>query len=252
MQKVLLTLGITVAVLVLLGSYTFLFSSPEENQQIMEIKQKFLPRMLKRGPLLLQKENFEQISPYQQYVTPNDSAVQELASGISTSQQAYHIAVHWVWVSDQTLNGVPERWLLPHEFLTGTPNYSTNPVPGQPVSDCESQAYTLVSLLRAIGVSANEVRVAVGKVNFGGQIGGHAWVEIREGNRWLQLEATSGPYWDDEDSTLYTSPGYPYEYFRTHHYPAIEVWGYFNDVFYYNPSTGEGNTPASWRQLSAV
>jgi transglutaminase-like putative cysteine protease len=225
--------------------------SEAENQQITIIRQK-LARKLKRSPLLLQKENFQQLSPYQAYVTPNDSAVQALASGTTSNQQAYSTAVQWVWVSDQTLNGVPEKWLYPHEFLTDTPSNENNPVPGHVASDCESQAYTLVSLLRAIGVSAQNVRVVVGQVNFDGEIGGHAWVEINEGGGWFALEATSGPYWDDEESQLHESNGYPYGYYKTHTFPSLEIWGYFNDYYYYNPSTGQGNAPASWQTLSAA
>lgn len=240
-----------VVAILLLSAYLFVWQGGEaENQQISNIKQKFLPRMLKRGRLVLQKENFTQLSPYQAYVTPNDSAVQALAAGITNNQQAYSTAVQWVWVSDLTLHGVSERWLSPHEFLTETPTDPDNPVPGRAASDCESQAYTLVSLLRAIGVSAQNVRVVVGKVNFSGQVGGHAWVEIYEGGGWFALEATSGPYWDDEEGQLHESSGYPYNYFKTHSYPSLEIWGYFNDAYYYNPSTGQGNAPASWRTLS--
>lgn len=252
MRRIIIAIVVSVVVAVLILSAYFLVwqGGEAENQQIINIKQKFLPRMLKRGKLLLQKENFTQLSPYQAYVTPNDSAVQTLASGTTSNQQAYSTAVSWTWVSDQTLHGVSERWLMPHEFLTDTPNDPDNPVPGSVASDCESQAYTLVSLLRAIGVSAQNVRVVVGQVNFSGEIGGHAWVEIYEGGSWFALEATSGPYWDDDEGRLYESNGYPYTYYKTHHYPSIEIWGYFNDNYYYNPSTGQGNAPATWRTLS--
>ncbi|MEW6222327.1 MAG: transglutaminase-like domain-containing protein [Candidatus Hadarchaeota archaeon] len=247
-----------VIVLVAAASVALVFSAyfvtqmiEAENQQITTIRKGYLPKMIRRSKLLLQKENFQQLSPYQAYVTPNDSAVQTLASG-STKQQAYSTAVQWVWVSDTTLNGISEKWLMPSEFLTNTPSYPTNPAAGHVASDCEEQAYTLVSLIRAIGTSASDVRVVVGQVNFNGEIGGHAWVEVYEGGRWLALEATSGPYWDDEDGRLYQSSGYPYYYFLTHTFPSLEVWGYFNDTYYYNPTTGQGNAPASWRTLSAA
>lgn len=222
-----------------------------EDQYALEVQQS-QPRLLEQGPLILKKEDFEELSPWQRYVTPSDSEVQALAGGMTGSQQAYSTAVLWIWVSDQTLNGVPEKWLMPHEFLAETPTYPTNPVPYMVVSDCESQAYTLVSLLRAMGVPAENVRVVVGKVDFGGQVNGHAWVEIYENEEWFALEATSGPYWDDEEEALHERHGYPYDYFKTHSYPSIEVWGYFNDVYYYNPSTGEGNAPAHWRTPSIV
>ena len=253
--KTIVPVALIAAVVVILSLSVYLggwLGGEAENQQIENIKQKFLPRMLKRGRLILQKENFQQLSPYQAYVTPNDSAVQALAAGTTSNQQAYSTAVQWVWVSDQTLNGVSEKWLMPHEFLENTSTYPTNPVRPKVASDCESQTYTLVSLLRAIGVSAQNVRVVVGKVNFSGEVGGHAWVEINEGSGWFALEATSGPYWDDDEGRLYESSGYPYTYFKTHSFPSIEIWGYFNDLYYYNPSTGQGNAPASWRTLSSA
>lgn len=140
-----------------------------------------------------------QISNYQTYVTPTDPSVKMLAQGKS-SEQIYKEAVQWVWVEDSILNGVEEKWLSPSFFLTQTQSLSTNPVSGRIASDCESQAYTLVSLLRASGVSADNVRVVTGKVNFGGSIGGHAWVEMYDQNLqgWFALEATSGPGYDSE------------------------------------------------------
>lgn len=250
MKNVIIVVAV-VAVTVIVLSSTYLsgwFGSEAENQQVTIIRQK-LSRMLKRSRLLLQKENFQQLSPYQAYVTPDDSAVQALAGGTTSNQEAYSTAVQWVWVSDSTLNGTSEKWLMPEEFLTNTPSYPTNPAQGREASDCEEQAYTLVSLLRAIGVSAQNVRVVVGQVNFDGEIGGHAWTEIYDGGQWFALEATSGPYWDDEESQLHESNGYPYGYYKTHTFPSLEIWGYFNDLYYYNPSTGQGNAPASWRTL---
>ena len=197
--------------------------------------------------LTIPPENFENMFPWQGYVTPSAPAVRELAWRLRSIEEAYLTAVSWVWVSDRTLHGVEEKWLYPQEFLTATPNYPTNPVRGREASDCESQAYTLVSVIRAMGMPAENVRVAVGKVRFGDQVGGHAWAEIYVSDRWLPLEATSGPYWDDENRVLVQRDGLPYDYFGRYEYPFIEVWAYFNDVYYYNTSTGEGNAPQHWR-----
>ncbi len=223
-----------------------IWTEQQEQKEIVKIK-KFQPRLLRQGPLLLKKEDFEQLSPWQKYVTPYDSEVQKLANTIKNSREAYKTAVRWTWVSDATLHGVAEKWIMPNEFLAETPDYKTNPLPGKIVSDCEEQAYTLVSLLRAIGIEAQNVRVVVGEVNFSGQTGGHAWVEIYENGKWHALDATSGPYWDDEEAKLHERRGYPYNYFKKHSYPSVEIWGYFNDVYYYNPITKEGNAPSHWR-----
>jgi len=197
--------------------------------------------------ITIPKENFENVSPYQQYVTPYAPAVQALASQVSGIEDAYQRAVRWVWVSDKTLNGDNEKWLYPQEFLANTPTYPTNPVQGRVASDCEEQAYTLVSLIRAIGTPAEYVRVAIGKVKFGDQEGGHAWAEIYIENTWMALESTSGPYWDDENRRLEERNGLPYDYFGSYEYPSIEVWAYFNDAYYYNPWTGEGSAPSYWQ-----
>lgn len=181
-----------------------------------------------------------QTSQYQQFVTPTDSEIQKISSLISTPQEAYAIAVNWIWVSDQVLHNKVEKWLLPHEFLTNTPSYTTNPAPGSAVSDCSEQANTLVSLLRAIGIPAEDVRVTLGKVNFGGTIGGHAWVEIKENGKWMILEPTSGPYYDEDNKGVISRSGFSYGYWKYHPYPVLETWVHYNDVYF----TDEGKEVA--------
>jgi transglutaminase-like putative cysteine protease len=185
-------------------------------------------------------------SRYQLYVTPDDSAVEALAEPIDRVKEAYREAVQWIWVSDQTLHNESEKWLMPHEFLSDTPNYPSNPLKGNAVSDCEEQANTLVSLLRAEGINPEEVRVVLGKVKFEDGVGGHAWVELWHNGEWLPLEATSGPYWDDEEGKLVTKGGTPFAYYANHDYPVIEVWAYYNDIYYLDPRTHSGNAPDSW------
>jgi len=189
-------------------------------------------------------------SRYQLYVTPNDSAVSALAAQTKGAKDAYKAAVQWIWVSEQTLNHVPEKWLMPHEFLANTPNYPGNPVKGKVVSDCEEQANTLVSLLRAESIRPEDVRVVLGKVKFGDEEGGHAWVELMSNGHWLALEPTSGPYWDDDAGKLVSSRGAPFNYYASHTYPVIQVWAYYNDVYYLDPRDNLGNAPASWRKVA--
>ena len=116
------------------------------------------------------------------------------------------------------------------------------------VSDCESQAYTLVSILEAIGISKTNVRVVVGEVNFQGEIGGHAWVQIYQNNEWMELEATSGPFYDDEEQELVENNGFDYSYFKAHPYPVEEYWAFFNDRYYYNPHNNlkSPDLPSHW------
>jgi len=183
-----------------------------------------------------------QSSPYQLFVTPDNSVVQDVSKG-KTVSSLYNLAVTWPWVSDQTLNGRNEKWLKPEHFLRDTPGFSTNPSAGDAVSDCSEQANTLVSMLRASGVSAEDVRVALGNVDFDGTIGGHAWVEIKENGQWMVLDSTCGPYYDDDDNELVTRSGVGYTYWQYRPYPIEDVWCYYNDV-YYSDENGEG--PEGW------
>jgi len=208
----------------------------------------------KDRPLIKRKEDFSPISDYQKYVTPNNPIAKEYqtSNGLTNSQLAYNNAVEWTWVSDSTLHGeyAPEKWLMPAEFINDTPDknkYPTNPVDGM-ASDCESQAYTLVSILEALGIQKSNVRVVVGEVDFYGETGGHAWVQIYENGEWFELEATSGPYWDDEDQKLVENKGFPYNYFKNHPYPVEEYWAFFNDIYYYNPDNNKKSPdlPTHW------
>ncbi|HDM66783.1 MAG TPA: transglutaminase domain-containing protein [Thermoplasmatales archaeon] len=215
-----------------------------------ELKEFKLHKILKHRDLVLRRENFTQISRYQKYVTPNDPVVLDYISThhITSIEDAYYRAVSWVWVSDQTLHGKPELWLLPAVFIRDTPSYPTNPVPGNIVSDCESQAYTLVSILEAVGVPKEDVRVVVGEVNFSGEKGGHAWVQIYKNGDWVELEATSGPFWDDDNHKLVNNKGFPFNFFETHPYPVEEYWAFFNDKYYHNPHNGKQSPglPPHW------
>lgn len=195
----------------------------------------------------------EQISYYQTFVTPSDPAVISIASG-KTPQQIYETAISWVWVEDEIINEEVEKWLLPNIFLTQTPNFASNPVQGMIASDCESQAYTLVSALRASGMPAEHVRVVTGLVNFGGgNTGGHAWAEVFDTStsRWFALEATSGNYYNSDTGQLQTSDGLPFDYFKRVSYPSVQLWNYFNDVYFYDLGRNEGIVPENWNIESA-
>ena len=234
-----LLVGILIVGLALVGQADAAYAQPEPERIPPHVRQTSAP-----PDLTLDEDDFSILDPWQDYVRPRE--VLELAQQVRSIQGAYLKAVSWPWVSDQTLHGVDEKWLYPREFLTGTPGYASNPdtPPKRAVSDCEEQACTLVSLLIAVGVSPENVRVAVGKVRFGEQEGGHAWAEIYEDNTWMALEATSGPYWDG--SQMVERGGFPYNYYRTNSYPAIEVWAYFNNRYFYNVKTGENNAPSHW------
>lgn len=170
-----------------------------------------------------------QVSPYQQFVTPAE--VKDEVTGL-TKEQIYEKVKSFVWISDPVLHNKREKWMLPADFLVNTPAMGTNPVKGEIVSDCSEQANTLVSMLRASGVPAEDVRVVLGKVNFGGEVGGHAWVELKEDGKWLVLDATSGSFYDEENGKKVNRNGVSYNYWKYHEYPVEEVWAYYNDKYF--------------------
>ncbi|MCK4365250.1 MAG: transglutaminase domain-containing protein [Thermoplasmatales archaeon] len=209
----------------------------EEMIRKMELKKNVfdvieIPRLIE----YMEEEEWDtqpgQASWYQQFITPTDSEIQRTSNLISTPQEAYSLAVNWLWVSDQALHNKVEKWLFPNEFLANTPTYPRNPAPGRVVSDCSEQANTLVSILRAKGVPAEDVRVVLGKVNFQGTIGGHSWVEIKENGRWMVLDPTCGPYYDEENKIVRNRNGISYRYWKYHPYPVEEIWVYYNDVYF--------------------
>jgi hypothetical protein len=196
------------------------------------------------------RDNFESDSSNELYfrlfVTPEDPSIETLAAQISGPRDAYQIAVQWIYISDSKLNQVADKWLTPHEFLTNTPNYPTNPLQGKAVSDCEEKANALVSLIRAKGVRPEEVRVALGKVTIFNAETGHAWIELLTNGYWLALDPCWGPYWDDRAEKLVSRQGVPFDYYSSHAYPATQVWTYYNDVYYLDVRDGSGNAPTSW------
>ena len=227
-----------------------MFLEANRKEVIQKIQSFKMKKLIKHRDLILRKDNFSQISNYQKYVIPDNPVVKSyLASnGITTNQQAYSSAVQWTWVSDQTLHGKPELWLMPFAFIQNTPTNPNNPVLGEMASDCESQVYTLVSILEAAKMPKTNVRVVVGEVNFSGEIGGHAWVQLYQSGEWLELEVTSGPFWDDDDNKLVENEGFSFNYFKNHPHPVAEYWAFFNDAFFYNPHNGKQseNLPQHW------
>jgi hypothetical protein len=184
---------------------------------------------------------------YRRYVAPGDEAVRELAAGIGTIQDVYAAADAWVYVQEPVLYGVDDNWVTPHEFLEGTPGYPANPVPGIPVGDCEEQANTLVSLLRAVGTPPEEVRVVLGKVTTGVIDKGHVWAEIYINGEWLALDPSQGPYWDSKNNILVPREGVGFFYYETHNYPVQDVTACYNDIYYMETDTSEGYFPELWR-----
>jgi len=190
--------------------------------------------------------------PFRLYVTPEDQAIEALADQINGAGDAYKVAVQWTYVSEQKLNHIADKWLTPHEFLANTAHYATNPLQGEEVSDCEEQAHALVSLIRAEGIRPEEVRVVLGEIKLGDVETGHAWVELLTNEHWVALDPSSGPYWNDKAEKLVRRRGIPFDYYARHTYPVLQVWAYYNDIYYLDSRDGSGNAPASWRKATSA
>ena len=183
------------------------------------------------------------ISP-QFFITPNDATIKSLAAG-KDRKSIYEYVASTTWVSDRQVFGTTEFWQLPKDFIEVTPDLETNPVAGKPVSDCSEKANTLVSMLRASGVPPEEVRVALGEINFG-NIEGHAWAEILENGKWLVLEPSSGPFWNKDTNRVVNREFLPYDYFEGVPYPIVEIYYRYNDKFFQDLTQGKGNAPSTW------
>ncbi|AFV23564.1 hypothetical protein Mpsy_1356 [Methanolobus psychrophilus R15] len=194
------------------------------------------------------------VSYFQEYVTPYDDAVTYYLEeeGLDDKYRIYQVAVSWVWVSDMTLTGKQETWLYPSQFLYDTSSYSTNPVPGTIVSDCEDQANALASLLIASDeYDESTVRVAIGEVSLSGISGGHAWVEVYEEGEWFPLDATFGPYYDDDAGCVVDTDtaNMDFYYFKDRHYSVTRLWYYYNNEYFIDVSSGTGNAPDNWKAV---
>jgi transglutaminase-like putative cysteine protease len=185
---------------------------------------------------------------FQTYITPDDDVIQQIASQISCIEDAYLVATQWVYVSDYKLNGTDDQWSSPDEFLTASPSLINNPVPGMVAGDCEEQANTLATIIRAAGIPPEEVRVALGVLDNDSMKRGHVWVEVYIYDKWLILDPCSGPYWDDSTGILVQRKGLPFDYYLTHQYPVQQVTVYYNDVFCYECGKSSDNLPVHWKQ----
>ncbi len=192
-------------------------------------------------------ENYEL---YQPFVTADDVVVRELTAGLSGVEEIYKVACEWVYVSDSVLNGTEDKWLTPGEFLSGTPFYSSNPVPGCVAGDCEEQANTLVSLIRAYGIPPEDVRVVLGQVSVSETvIRGHVWAELLVNGTWMPLDPSQGVQWEENLELLVNANARPFDYYLNNPYPVPAVTAYYNDMYYFDAGNKRGNAPESW-QLS--
>ena len=114
---------------------------------------------------------YDYLSPnlYHRYITPDDEVVKGFAANYYSIEDAYDESTTWLWVDDKILYGEEDYWAKPREVLTSrnNPNNPTMNIAG----DCEDKAHTLTSIMRAMGVDNQSVRVCIGDMKDGGQHG---------------------------------------------------------------------------------
>jgi len=113
-----------------------------------------------------------------EFITPRTYLIEQLVPSLQGPTREETIWNCWDWVC-RNIKYKSERgdvWGTPSEAIT------------KGNSDCEEKAFTLCSLLRACGLSSDEVFVAVG--THGRFNDGHAWCDIFEDGKYYVLEAT--------------------------------------------------------------
>ena len=112
-----------------------------------------------------------------EFVTPHTYLIDQLYPSLQgpTKKETVYSCLDWVCQNIKYKTERGDVWLTPSEAIT------------KGESDCEEMAFSLCSLLRACGLSPDEVFVALG--TYGRLGGGHAWVCWLNGKYWV-LEAT--------------------------------------------------------------
>lgn len=101
-------------------------------------------------------------------------------------------------------------------------------------------------MIRALDISPEEIRIVLGIVEFGEGKVGRAWVELFADGRWLALDPSSGPYWDDQAGKVISRQGLSFDYYASRDFPVVQSWVYYNDLYYANFLDGSGNAPDAW------
>lgn len=148
------------------------------------------------------------------YIRPDDLEVQQLAEQLQTVEDIYY------WVG-QNIAFEPEpenfdEWQYPAQVIQ------------RGRGDCEDIVFLLVSLFRAKGIPAENVRVVVGRPTVVVYINDeplsfpsdHIWVELLYHGRWLALDPSVRPLLS-------------FNHFLTDPHPLAEKWiSKFNDIYY--------------------
>jgi transglutaminase-like putative cysteine protease len=109
---------------------------------------------------------------FRSLVVPEAPAVGELARQLGSVEAAYDFVRDRIAFEPSAPAASPAQTLLDGR------------------ASCLGKATLLASLIRALGVPAESVRVVTGQVTLGGALQDHAWVDLEYGSLCLQLDAT--------------------------------------------------------------
>jgi len=147
------------------------------------------------------------------FITPNDpivdSTLNDILNSYPSTMPDWMAIRDWVgyfinYVNDSDEYGVDEYWQLPRETIN------------KRSGDCEDISILLVSLLRANGWAPDETYVVIGYKIEDGEEKWHAWVRIKIGSLWYNIEPQA--------DVLYTLVG---DYLVLNDFNAVYM---FNDL----------------------
>lgn len=179
------------------------------------------------------------------YITPDNETVNSTASKYTNIASMYKFMQQNHWQSDTTIFGCGDYFQKPESYLNTSPTLNSNMVCEDSAGDCDDQGNAFASMLIASGLySADEVRVALGYVDFGSGVGGHLWTEVYMDGIWVPIDAVWGDTCYDNgkcfiyDANDANKDGYSeddlisYDYFKYIDYPVVEYWGVANNENY--------------------
>lgn len=138
------------------------------------------------------------------YIRPNDPNIQSLAAAMGDPETAYYFVRDNIAYDVETLN-----YMAPAVLQLGK-------------GDCTAKANLLASLLRAEGISEDDVHVVLGTVAHGEESYTHAWVEFYDDGKWRVLDSSAYP-------SVYSFNEWDKESFYEH-FAAVN-WIEYNDKY---------------------
>lgn len=209
----------------------------ELSQEKLEVTPSEIEEAKEAGRVGLVELGVDATNPYAYYFQSVDQMPE-----VTTLDEAYMASASIIYLHDIDLWGTNEKWVSPNVVYSDTASMATNPS-GLPVSDCEEHAISFVAMARGLGIPAEDVRVVTGYVEIDEQKYGHAWSQIKIGDKWMNVEPTSGSYIDENGEVKEVKP-LGLNYYDTKIYPSLEIWSYFNDQYYVDADGG--NAPEDW------